>query len=72
MLAERFQPDFYDHLAGQAMLADDGKAVELQQFESEVRRIQGARSREDRRARPRQSGRRRTFTTLANGLNGNG
>jgi hypothetical protein len=36
-LAERFQPDFYDHLAGQAMLASDGKVGELQRLESEVR-----------------------------------
>jgi predicted KAP-like P-loop ATPase len=42
MLAERFQPDFYDHLAGQAMLADDGKAGELQQLESEVRQDSGS------------------------------
>jgi len=27
MLAERFQPDFYDHLAGQAMLADNARRV---------------------------------------------
>ena len=36
MLAERFQPDFYDHLAAQAMLAADGKVAELQKLESEV------------------------------------
>lgn len=37
MLAERFQPDFYDHLAGQAVLASDGKVAELQKLKSEVR-----------------------------------
>jgi predicted KAP-like P-loop ATPase len=37
MLAERFQPDFYDHVAGQAMLVADGKVAELQKLESEVR-----------------------------------
>jgi predicted KAP-like P-loop ATPase len=37
MLAERFQPDFYDHIAGQAMLAADGKVAELQTLESDVR-----------------------------------
>lgn len=33
MLAERFQQDFYDHLAGQAMLADQGKITELREME---------------------------------------
>jgi len=34
MLAERFQQDFYDHLAGQAMLADEGKIAELRELET--------------------------------------
>ncbi len=29
MLAERFQPDYYEHIAGQAMVAEDGAAAEL-------------------------------------------
>jgi predicted KAP-like P-loop ATPase len=34
MLAERFQPDFYDHLAAQAMLAPGGKVAQLREMES--------------------------------------
>lgn len=34
MLAERFQQDFYDYLAGQAMLANDGKIAELRAMET--------------------------------------
>lgn len=37
MLAERFQPDFYDYLAGEAMLAEDGKITELRQMETVAR-----------------------------------
>lgn len=37
MLAERFQPDFYDYLAGQAMLADEGKIAELREMEASSR-----------------------------------
>ena len=37
MLAERFQPDFYDALAGMAMVAKDGKVLELGMFEDAVR-----------------------------------
>lgn len=37
MLAERFQQDFYDHLAGQAMLADEGKIAELREMETLAR-----------------------------------
>jgi predicted KAP-like P-loop ATPase len=37
MLAERFQPAFYDYLAGQAMLADEGKIAELREKETYVR-----------------------------------
>jgi hypothetical protein len=37
MLAERFQQDFYDHLAGQAMLADHGKIAELRDMEALAR-----------------------------------
>ena len=33
MLAERFQQDFYDHLAGQTMLAKEGKIAELRKME---------------------------------------
>ncbi len=36
MLAERFQQDFYDHLAGQVMLADQGKIAELHEMELSV------------------------------------
>lgn len=34
MLAERFQPDFYEHIAAQAMVAEDGKVVELKTLEN--------------------------------------
>jgi len=34
MLAERFQPDFYEHLAAQAVAASDGKAAELKALEA--------------------------------------
>lgn len=37
MLAERFQPDFYDHLAAEAMLAVDGRVALLAKLESEDR-----------------------------------
>jgi predicted KAP-like P-loop ATPase len=37
MLAERFQPDFYDHLAAEAMLATDGRVPLLAELESEDR-----------------------------------
>jgi predicted KAP-like P-loop ATPase len=37
MLAERFQPDYYEHVAGQAMMADDGKGSEIAALESKVR-----------------------------------
>ena len=37
MLAERFQQDFYEHLAAAAMRADDGKVVELRDLEGVVR-----------------------------------
>lgn len=37
MLAERFQPDFYEHIASQAMAAEDGKSTDLQVMESEQR-----------------------------------
>lgn len=35
MLAERFQPDFYDYLAAEAMLGADGRVAVLAQLESE-------------------------------------
>jgi hypothetical protein len=34
MLAERFQPDFYDHIAAQAMISDNGKVSELTGLET--------------------------------------
>lgn len=34
MLAERFQPDFYDHIASQAMISDNGKVRELAVLEA--------------------------------------
>lgn len=39
MLAERFQPDFYDALAEQAMISEDGKATELAELEVAVREM---------------------------------
>ena len=42
MLAERFQQDFYDHLAGQAMLADEGKIAELREMETCAREVRKA------------------------------
>jgi predicted KAP-like P-loop ATPase len=36
MLAERFQPDFYEHMAGLAMSAEDGKVQDLRALEAEV------------------------------------
>jgi predicted KAP-like P-loop ATPase len=37
MLAERFQPDFYEHVAAQAMVSEDGKSSDLHALESSVR-----------------------------------
>src|SRR6266481_872315 len=37
MLAERFQPDFYEHIAGRAMVAEDGTLPELGGLEAAVR-----------------------------------
>jgi predicted KAP-like P-loop ATPase len=37
MLAERFQPDFYEDIARMAMVADEGKVTELHLFEERVR-----------------------------------
>ncbi len=37
MLAERFQPDFYDHLAAEAMLAANGRVPLIAELESEDR-----------------------------------
>ncbi len=34
MLAERFQPDFYEHIAAQAMASADGKAADIATLES--------------------------------------
>ena len=33
MLAERFQPDFYEYIAGRAMVAENGKVRELAELE---------------------------------------
>ncbi len=35
MLAERFQPDFYEHISMQAMSSDDGKVIDLSVLESD-------------------------------------
>lgn len=43
MLAERFQPDFYDHLAAKAMIDGDGKVKDLAKLE-EAQREQVAES----------------------------
>lgn len=37
MLAERFQPGFYEHIAGEAMLADDGKVAAIVTLEAKMR-----------------------------------
>lgn len=37
MLAERFQPDFYEDIARMAMVAEEGKVTELHLFEERVR-----------------------------------
>jgi KAP family P-loop domain len=42
MLAERFQPDFYEHVAAQAMVSEDGKSSDLHALESSVRDEAGA------------------------------
>lgn len=34
MLAERFQPDFYDYIAAQAMVSNEGKVAELTELEA--------------------------------------
>ena len=46
MLAERFQPDFYDHIAGQAMVTDDGKVRQVGALEAEVRGVAKAAKKE--------------------------
>ena len=33
MLAERFQPDFYEYMAGRVMVAEKGSAAELRLLE---------------------------------------
>jgi hypothetical protein len=35
MLAERFQPDFYDHIASQAMASEDGRSQDLRALEAD-------------------------------------
>jgi hypothetical protein len=37
MLAERFQPDFYEHVAGQVMVVEDGRVPELGALETAAR-----------------------------------
>jgi predicted KAP-like P-loop ATPase len=41
MLAERFQEDFYNYLAGKAMSSEDGNVAELHAFEEEVKAEKG-------------------------------
>jgi len=51
MLAERFQPDFYEHIAAAAMVAKEGKVAELSGLETAVREAgKGART-EPKRSR---------------------
>ena len=52
MLAERFQPDFYDHLAAEAMLAADGRVALLAELESEDRDDGKADSKPKKDAKP--------------------
>jgi len=42
MLAERFQPDFFDHIAGQAMVGDEGKLPSLKALEDLVAKDEGS------------------------------
>ena len=73
MLAERFQPDFYEHISTQAMNASDGKVSDLAVLETSG----GSKASKVRKksiiarrlvARKRQSGK----LGCPNGLNGNG
>ena len=50
MLAERFQADFYDYLAGAAMPSEDGQVKELQELEAAAAR-QSADEREPKKER---------------------
>lgn len=52
MLAERFQPDFYDHLAAEAMLAADGRVPLLAELEAEDREDGKADSKPKKEAKP--------------------
>jgi predicted KAP-like P-loop ATPase len=42
MLAERFQPDFYEHLGAQSMVAESGKGAELAALEATAREPAGS------------------------------
>jgi hypothetical protein len=52
MLAERFQQDFYDHLAAEAMLAAGGRAPLLVELESEARESAKGDSKSKKEAKP--------------------
>lgn len=43
MLAERFQPDFYEHIAAQAMASGDGRAADIVALEASGEAPQGSR-----------------------------
>jgi hypothetical protein len=59
MLAERFQPDFYDHLAAKAMLAAKGRVPLLAELESEDRDDDKADSKPKKDAKPSKAAARR-------------
>jgi hypothetical protein len=59
MLAERFQPDFYDHLAAKAMLAAKGRVPFLAELESEDRDDDKADSKPKKDAKPSKAAARR-------------
>ncbi|MCL4677170.1 MAG: KAP family NTPase [Alphaproteobacteria bacterium] len=50
MLAERFQPDFYEHVAAQAMASGDGKSADLVALEA-------ANTEQDKKAEKKRTGR---------------
>lgn len=51
MLAERFQPDFYDHIAAEAMMAEDGEVSQLAALESAMQGS-GKTAKKERSAKP--------------------
>jgi KAP family P-loop domain len=63
MLAERFQPDFYDHLAAKAMLAAKGRVPLLAELESEDRDDDKADSKPKKDAKPSKAAVRRDDDT---------